>query len=428
MKIGIAFDFHDIFVNSKQAWRETFKLFDKSDSSISLLDRGFSRKYISKLIGKDFRIVEKEYRKRLKPIKENIDLLKELNKGFKIFLVSRSSKARLINDLSKFNLTKYFNKIYSKEDSITLSEILNRITKENNFDFLIFLNHDLNRFYRNGKIVYCPITFCNSFEEFKDKSFVDHAKDKLLYHKLSKKYFLALEKNTPKEINFLIKIFKRYGNKAQNILDLGCGAGRHSIPLAKKGLSVVGVDLSRDLLEHARNCCERFKSNNKIKFINKDIREINFEKDSFDAAICMWTTYNYLSKKEDISNFLSRVHSCLKDQGLLILDAKNIINLSYIRAYKRESENKNFQIFLLIFKRIIKNIQNGHYLYFIKNKKTNRKYFLHDEELAKFYTLSELKHFVKNKFEVINVFGDFNGNLFNAKKSERFIIVLRKKN
>jgi 2-polyprenyl-3-methyl-5-hydroxy-6-metoxy-1,4-benzoquinol methylase len=62
---------------------------------------------------------------------------------------------------------------------------------------------------------------------------------------------LALRKkpeNTKSELNFLKKIL----DKKQKILDLACGYGRFTIPLAKEGYDIQGLDLSPDLLKKAR--------------------------------------------------------------------------------------------------------------------------------------------------------------------------------
>lgn len=422
----MVFDFHDIFVGSKSAWRKAFKDFDNSALSTKLLDMGLSRRYIARILGKEFSKIESRYRRYLKPINQNIKLLKQLTKNSKIYLVSRSSKNRLHKDINKFKLKRYFHKIYSREDYQDLESIFNKIIMTNRFDFIIFFNHEINKFYIKRRAVYCPITLCNSYKKYKDKSFVEHAKNKLLYNGLSKIYHLALNKNTKDEIKFLSRVFKKYGDNIKKVIDLGCGVGRHSVLLSQLGFSVTGIDISKNMLKIAK---ERTKKINlKIKFINQDIRNLKLEKNTYDCAICMWTTYNYLSTEKDFLGFLMKMHKILRKEGLLILDTKNINKLDDIRAYSRTKKDNDKEVFLLIIKKIIKNIQNGHYLYFIKNRNNQKIKFFHDEELAKFYSLNEIKQFSKNKFKVLDIFGNFNMSRFDLNNSERFIVVLKKKN
>ena len=78
-----------------------------------------------------------------------------------------------------------------------------------------------------------------------------------------------------KELNF---------NKSLKILDVGCGTGRHSIELSKRGYSITGIDLSESQLAYAR---EKAKINNlNIQFIQCDARNLLFNNE-FDAAIML---------------------------------------------------------------------------------------------------------------------------------------------
>ncbi len=56
---------------------------------------------------------------------------------------------------------------------------------------------------------------------------------------------------TPQEVGFLVAELALQPGSA--ILDLGCGAGRHAIELARRGYRVVAVDVSATLLDHARH-------------------------------------------------------------------------------------------------------------------------------------------------------------------------------
>jgi len=68
-----------------------------------------------------------------------------------------------------------------------------------------------------------------------------------------------------KEINY---------NKNIKILDIGCGTGRHSIELAKRGYAVVGIDLSESLLKRAKE--KASEQNLQIIFQKHDARNLTF--------------------------------------------------------------------------------------------------------------------------------------------------------
>jgi 2-polyprenyl-3-methyl-5-hydroxy-6-metoxy-1,4-benzoquinol methylase len=69
-----------------------------------------------------------------------------------------------------------------------------------------------------------------------------------------------------KEINF---------NKSLKIIDIGCGTGRHSIELAKRGYNLTGIDLSKSLLERARE--KSLALNLQINFQKHDARNFRLQ-------------------------------------------------------------------------------------------------------------------------------------------------------
>jgi 2-polyprenyl-3-methyl-5-hydroxy-6-metoxy-1,4-benzoquinol methylase len=73
-------------------------------------------------------------------------------------------------------------------------------------------------------------------------------------------------------------------NKQLRILDIGCGTGRHSIELAKRGYLVTGIDLSDSLLSKAKEKAARLKLN--IAFEKCDARKLTYS-DEFDVAIML---------------------------------------------------------------------------------------------------------------------------------------------
>ena len=77
------------------------------------------------------------------------------------------------------------------------------------------------------------------------------------------------------EINF---------NKNLNILDIGCGTGRHSLELAKRGYSSTGVDLSDSLLQKAKDKASKLGVT--VSFIKGDARQLSYS-DEFDVVIML---------------------------------------------------------------------------------------------------------------------------------------------
>ncbi len=87
---------------------------------------------------------------------------------------------------------------------------------------------------------------------------------------------------TPGECDFIEREIG--SDKSIRILDIGCGTGRHSIELARRGYEVVGVDLSECMLAKARRKAEQ--AGVSVRFIHADARELTFDKE-FGLAIML---------------------------------------------------------------------------------------------------------------------------------------------
>jgi 2-polyprenyl-3-methyl-5-hydroxy-6-metoxy-1,4-benzoquinol methylase len=110
-------------------------------------------------------------------------------------------------------------------------------------------------------------------------------------------------------------------DKTLKILDVGCGTGRHTIELTKRGYSVTGIDLSETQLKRAK---EKAALNQlKIDFQQQDARNLTFNRE-FDIAI-MLCEGGFPLMETDEMNFeiLKSVTKALKAQGKFILTTLN---------------------------------------------------------------------------------------------------------
>jgi len=121
------------------------------------------------------------------------------------------------------------------------------------------------------------------------------------------------------ECNFIEKELNY--DKSLKIIDIGCGTGRHSIELTKRGYLVTGIDLSESQLKKAREKAEREKL--RIEFLKHDARDLPFEK-QFDAAI-MLCEGGFPLMETDEMNFkiLKNVAKSLKSSAKFIFTTLN---------------------------------------------------------------------------------------------------------
>ncbi|HKG71433.1 MAG TPA: class I SAM-dependent methyltransferase, partial [Nitrososphaeraceae archaeon] len=158
-------------------------------------------------------------------------------------------------------------------------------------------------------------------------------------------YLLALEsmkERALKEVESLCKILDEFGMpRGSKILDLSCGIGRHSIPLAKRGYQVVGYDISPLYIEKAREWAEREGLvvataanknnveviNNIIKFYQGDLRNVakilsSNSEYNFNAIINMFTSVGYFGEEADFQLF-KNLTSISSPDSLFLIETMN---------------------------------------------------------------------------------------------------------
>jgi 2-polyprenyl-3-methyl-5-hydroxy-6-metoxy-1,4-benzoquinol methylase len=130
-------------------------------------------------------------------------------------------------------------------------------------------------------------------------------------------------KNTLAEVDFIEKELSLTPN--MRVLDVGCGAGRHSVELAKRGYCVTGIDFSQGMLEQARQ--NALTAGVSVDFVETDARSYRTEQ-PFDAAICLCEGGMGLIEMledpvEHDSGILQTVAACLKPGAPFLLTALN---------------------------------------------------------------------------------------------------------
>jgi SAM-dependent methyltransferase len=124
---------------------------------------------------------------------------------------------------------------------------------------------------------------------------------------------------TEKQVNFIIDTLSLKGN--ERILDLACGFGRHSLAFARRGFSVVGVDITKDYIEDAINSAK--ESSLDVEFIHSDIRELRF-KNEFDVVLNLADgAIGYLENDEENLKIFDIVANALRLGGKHFMDICN---------------------------------------------------------------------------------------------------------
>lgn len=98
------------------------------------------------------------------------------------------------------------------------------------------------------------------------------------------------------------------------VLDVGCGAGNHSLYLQEKGLKVKAIDISNGAIQVAK----------KRGVIQAEVKPILEETDSFDTILLLMNGTGIFQELAQVSKYLSHLKSLLKPNGQILMDSSDI--------------------------------------------------------------------------------------------------------
>ena len=144
----------------------------------------------------------------------------------------------------------------------------------------------------------------------------------MAYEEFSR-FYDALTENADykKRADYYDYILKKHGVDGGILLDLGCGTGSMSIPMAKKGYSVIGVDLSVDMLMSARE--KAYNAGENILFLNQDMTELDLY-GTINATISVLDCINHLDSLESVAKTFDKVSLFTEPGGLFVFDVNTV--------------------------------------------------------------------------------------------------------
>jgi SAM-dependent methyltransferase len=114
-----------------------------------------------------------------------------------------------------------------------------------------------------------------------------------------------------------VPLLKRKG--ARRVLDLGCGAGRHTVYLASEGFEVCGVDIADNGLDHTRAWLARENLSAELK--RGDIEQIPFPDAHFDAVLSIYVIYH--KTLAGMRQSIKEVYRVLRPGGLALISLQS---------------------------------------------------------------------------------------------------------
>ncbi|MGM0379625.1 MAG: class I SAM-dependent DNA methyltransferase [Bacillota bacterium] len=223
-------------------------------------------------------------------------------------------------------------------------------------------------------------------------------------------------------VNNLIKIFNKYKFRPKKIFELGCGTGNITRRLYNKGYSIIGSDISTEMLDIAQQ--KSFENNLKIKYLKQDMSNITYNK-KVDCVLSICDGLNYIINEKKLTKTFSNIYNTLSDKGLFIFDISTIYKFKNIINDKIFSEN--FENFTYIWDNEYNpkdNILNFQLTVFIKENDHFQRYI--ENHIQKGHKVNNLKEIIKPYFKVLDI---VNTNTLEKHKNndKRVLFVLRKK-
>ena len=230
------------------------------------------------------------------------------------------------------------------------------------------------------------------------------------YHKL---YF---ERDEQEAQNFILKLLKRLQPVAgSRVLDVACGRGRHSKYLAAQNFDVTGIDLSLESIEYAK----QFEKEN-LHFYQHDMRMpmwINY----FDYAFNFFTSFGYFATMREHDDAISTIASSLKGGGQVTFD---YLNVHFVEERLVHDEVKNIADTTYEIRRWM---DDDH---FYKNIIVKDPSIDSPQQFCEKVTKLSLGDFTDmlsfQGLQVVDVFGDYELNSYDVRKTPRMIVIARK--
>ena len=174
--------------------------------------------------------------------------------------------------------------------------------------------------------------------------------------------------------------YKTFCNKSDSIIEIGCGTGRILDYFLNQDYKIIGVDVSEEMLNKAKNKLDKWIIKGHLELYNYDFTNGGF-KDSFDKALITFYTFNYIIDKPQ--DFLSNVYDSLNSNGLLLMDLfyptvmydKSIDNVWIKKDYNINGLNISIEDN----RRVVDNIERRQQIFKLNGKEiginTDRKYY-----------------------------------------------------
>ncbi len=143
-------------------------------------------------------------------------------------------------------------------------------------------------------------------------------------------YELVYQHRDEREAEQVVDLIERLVRPApgSEILDVGCGRGRHARVLARRGYRVTGIDVAERALQIARERAEA-EGLHHVRFLRHDMRE-PLCRECFDGVVNLFTAFGFFEDDADHLRALQAMATALRPGGWLVQD---FLNADYVQRH-----------------------------------------------------------------------------------------------
>ncbi|MDI6738440.1 MAG: class I SAM-dependent methyltransferase [Nanoarchaeota archaeon] len=118
-------------------------------------------------------------------------------------------------------------------------------------------------------------------------------------------------------------LVEKYLKNCKDVLVVGCGCGRETVPLVLKGFNITAIDISKEMVKQTKRLCRELKA--KANVYEMDAANLNFKDNSFDAALLFNCLIDQVPSHENRKKVCNELWRVLKPNGVCIAISNNAL-------------------------------------------------------------------------------------------------------
>lgn len=223
------------------------------------------------------------------------------------------------------------------------------------------------------------------------------------------------------------EFYKTFCSKSDKIIEIGCGTGRILDFFLQQDYSIVGIDVSQEMLDKAAQKLSRWIAAQKLTLVNHDFTSgrINAR---FDKALLTFYTFNYIIERP--VEFLRHIHGSLNNNGVLLIDLFYPVTLLDTSIQDKwvlkEFSIEGMKVKIKDNRSVVNNIERRQQIFCINDSEikidTDRKYYPPAEMLD----FLQLAGFRDVKFALGYNYSNFADSIFEKDLKVNYIIKAQK--